>query len=227
MLAYDKEGNPLEIDWWARDSELNYHFLGSHGGLTREVLPGQKDEQIGGWKLNAVSDPMVQKIAYVLFCDMTITFEDGNVWTNPEYETWRTTYEGQKIDIDILENYYPYEQKITIPVKAVDLATSGLFRVTAGSGPEQSFDYSEQKQTTFVFAQGQKLKIDVEHITAFHVASEDEKIKLIFEDSQQHTVEVEIGEGEHKEVIFENAGAYRLSIQNDGVKSLWYSFILQ
>lgn len=113
MLAFDKEGNPLELDWWTKDDALNYHYLWTHGGLTREILSGEKDEQTVGWRLNATLDPEVSKIAYILFCDKEITFEDGTVWENPNYEQWISTYEGKKIDVDILESYYPYIEEIT------------------------------------------------------------------------------------------------------------------
>ena len=67
----------------------------------------------GGWSLNIFdNDSEVGKIAYVLYVNKEVAFDDGTVWVNPDFEKWRTAYEGQKIDVDILENYYPYEQKI-------------------------------------------------------------------------------------------------------------------
>lgn len=113
MLAYDKEGNPLELDWWSRDGELNYSYLQRHGGLTREILPGEKDEQSRGWRLNAALDPHVKNVSYVLYCDIEITFDDGTVWKNPEYESWLSGYEGKKVDVSVLENYYPFREEIT------------------------------------------------------------------------------------------------------------------
>lgn len=113
MLAFDKDGNPLKLDWWSRDTMLNDSYLQVHSGLTREVLPGQTDEQKTGWRLNAKSfDPSVEKIAYVLFCDKTITFEDGTIWENLDFEQWVAAYEGKATKTEILESYYPYEQKI-------------------------------------------------------------------------------------------------------------------
>ena len=41
-----------------------------------------------------------------------VVFDDGTVWNNPNYENWFKTYAGKGIDIDKLENYYPYEYKI-------------------------------------------------------------------------------------------------------------------
>jgi len=112
MLAFDKDGTPLEIDWWAKDNALNNRYLQIHSGLTREIAAGQTDVQTRGWRLNAATDKETAKIAYVLFCDKEITFEDGIVWTNPEYDGWLETYEGVKTDVETLENYYPYIQKI-------------------------------------------------------------------------------------------------------------------
>ena len=67
----------------------------------------------GGWSLNVMGkDTAVDQIAYVLFCDKEITFEDGTIWKNPDFDEWIKIYEGETIDVEILENYYPYEQKI-------------------------------------------------------------------------------------------------------------------
>lgn len=82
-------------------------------------------------------------------------------------------------------------------------------------------------QTDFSFLQCQKLEVDVDFISAFHTSTSSHSIKLIFVDSQQHTVELILNEGERGDVMFENAGVYSLSIQNDENISLWYSFILQ
>lgn len=111
--------------------------------------------------------------------------------------------------------------------KAIDLAAAKSFRVTAGSGPEQAYDYSELKETYFILAQDQKLQVDVDYITAFHTDAGGNSIKLIFMDSHQHTVELIVKEGESGEVISDNAGVYSLSIQNDEPNSLYYSFILK
>lgn len=111
--------------------------------------------------------------------------------------------------------------------KMIDLASIKSFRVTAGSGPEQAYDYSKLKQTDFIFSQGQKLQVDVDWISAFHSSTSGHSVKLIFVDSQQHTVKVILNEGKKSEVIFENAGVYSLSIQNDGIYSLGYSFIFK
>ena len=113
MLAFDKDGNPLKIDWWSIDTKVDstYFYLQE---ISAKILPAETYDVRGGWSLNFMgNDSSVANIAYVLYCDKEITFEDGTVWENPDFESWRTTYEGQKIDVNILENYYPYEQSIT------------------------------------------------------------------------------------------------------------------
>lgn len=110
--------------------------------------------------------------------------------------------------------------------KVIDVVSSGKFKVTAGQGGNQSFKYSKVSQVSFVFSKGQKLKIGVDHISDFH-GDNDYTIKLIFKDSKNHLVEVSIGDSEEKEIIFKDAGTYKLTIQNDEDISLWYSFTLQ
>lgn len=140
MLAYDQDGNPLALDWWARDEEINAAFLWVHSGFTNEVPPGQKEKQTRGWRLNAATDPQVQNVAYVLFCDKKMIFEDGTVWENSAYEKWRSTYEGKKTDVSVLKNYYPYEEKIVFGEAAqanAILSDSGQSMETMASSKEE------------------------------------------------------------------------------------------
>lgn len=58
------------------------------------------------------TDAAADKIAYVLYCDKEITFEDGTVWKNSDFESWRSTYEGKKTDTALLKTYYPFRQII-------------------------------------------------------------------------------------------------------------------
>ncbi len=112
MLAFDKAGNPLKVKWWSldTDSKSTYFYLNE---TSTQILPGETYDVRGGWSLNIFgNDSEVGKIAYVLYVNKEVVFDDGTVWVNPDFEKWRTAYEGQKIDVDILENYYPYEQKI-------------------------------------------------------------------------------------------------------------------
>jgi len=113
MLAYDKDGKPLKIDWYPLDSERDSTFYFLYDWGSTEILPGKSDDTFGGWSLNIDgNDPVVNEIAFILYCDKEIAFEDGTVWKNPDFDDWRKSYEGKTIDVNILENYYPYVQKI-------------------------------------------------------------------------------------------------------------------
>ena len=113
MLAFDEHGNPLKVDWWSMDDEFVNDYFYIHSWDSTEIKPGATSNVEGGWTLDIMGkDASVAKIAYILYCDKEITFEDGTVWANPNFDDWRATYEGKKIDVGILETYYPYEQKI-------------------------------------------------------------------------------------------------------------------
>jgi beta-lactamase regulating signal transducer with metallopeptidase domain len=112
MLAFDKDGNPLKIKWWSLDAEAESTFFYLDETSTH-ISPIETYDVHGGWSLNFFgNDSAVGKLAYVLYNNKEVVFDDGTVWINPDFEKWRTTYEGQKIDVNILENYYPYKQKI-------------------------------------------------------------------------------------------------------------------
>lgn len=113
MLAFDKEGNPLKIDWFTLDRETfaSYYYL--YESTSTQIAPGETYDVFGGWSLNYWGeDPSVDSIAYVLFCDKEITFSDGTMWENPDFDTWRKAYEGKTSDVDILKNYYPHTYTI-------------------------------------------------------------------------------------------------------------------
>lgn len=113
MLAFDKDGNPLKIDWWSIDTDLDSQFFYLYENHSSEIAAGETDDTFGGWSLNLMGDDLAAaEITYVLYCDKEITFEDGTVWDNPDFENWRSAYEGKKIDVVDLESYYPYEQTI-------------------------------------------------------------------------------------------------------------------
>lgn len=114
MLAFDQYGDPLKIEWYGVNPnyEASYFFL--YDWDESEINPGGTDDIVGGWSLDVYgSEEKVKKIAYVLYCDKEITFEDGTVWKNPSFQQWRSTYEGEIIEVNILDNYYPYVQKIS------------------------------------------------------------------------------------------------------------------
>ena len=109
----------------------------------------------------------------------------------------------------------------------IDLTSSGEVSISAGQGAAQLLDYSELKQTVFKFTQGQKVQIGVNHISGFSEDAGSHSVKLIFQDSENHVIEATIGKSDKEEITFESTGTYRLIIQNDEQKSLWYSFTLK
>lgn len=114
MLAFDKDGNPLKIDWWSCDTELDKTYFYLYEEDSAVIASEETSDVIGGWSLNFFGEDLaVDKIAYVLYCDKEITFEDGTIWKSPDFEKWLATYEGRKTDVNVLKNYYPYEQKIS------------------------------------------------------------------------------------------------------------------
>lgn len=118
MLGYDKEGKPLSVAWNFLDSSKENSYLFVTEDET-QILPGETDtREEGGWtlydgiKMNGLRGSEPNKVVYVLYCDKKITFEDGTVWTNPDYEQWVKNYEGKPIDVEVLKNYYPAVEKI-------------------------------------------------------------------------------------------------------------------
>jgi beta-lactamase regulating signal transducer with metallopeptidase domain len=113
MLAFDKNGKPLEIDWFSIDSELESAYFFLYDWDTEVIEPHEISDAYGGWSLNFYGeDPVVEEIAYVLYCDKQISFADGTVWDNPDFESWKSTYEGKTTEVEVLENYYPFVQDI-------------------------------------------------------------------------------------------------------------------
>lgn len=113
MLAYDKNGKPLKINWYSLDLNGVPSFDYLYDWNSTKIKPGQTDNAVGGWNFNIIgTDQNVEKITYVLYCDKKITFSDGTVWENPDYDTWIKNYRGKKVSVKLLNNYYPYVQII-------------------------------------------------------------------------------------------------------------------
>lgn len=105
ILAYDSQGHPLQLQWDFMDSSAKaaYDNLTRRTGL--RLHPGQTTETIpGGWSL---SDEDAARISYVICCLKEVVFEDGTVWSNPDYEEWHEAYAGKEVSTDQLEDYYP------------------------------------------------------------------------------------------------------------------------
>lgn len=113
MLAFDQNGAPLSLDWFSLDSdyEPSYDYLYDWGGSG--PAPGETDNEPGGWTLDIRGDdPEAKKVAYALYCYKTITFEDGSVWKNPDYQSWLTAWRGKRAEVQALQSYYPHIETI-------------------------------------------------------------------------------------------------------------------
>ena len=117
MLAYDIDGSPLKLYWNFLDSsaECSYEYVVRTEGVN--LLPGQTESYQGGWSLYdgekmadwlPVGNGEANQAAYSLFCLKEVVFENGSVWSNPEYDNFVQTYAGRQIDVDTLQNYYPH-----------------------------------------------------------------------------------------------------------------------
>ena len=120
MLAYSETGSPLKLYWNFLDSSAKSSFENIVRTKTN-ILSNQTEEYHGGWSLYdgeimedfpKVGNGEANQVAYSLLCLKQVVFENGTIWNNPDYENWFKTYAGKEIDIDRLQNYYPYEYKI-------------------------------------------------------------------------------------------------------------------
>lgn len=108
MLAYDKDGKPLELVWNFMDSsaEPSCEYIFESDMI---LASGETDNPDGGWSLEDGSP-----VAYALYCSKSITFADGSLWENPHYKAWRDTWCGKEADPEILESYYPARYEINV-----------------------------------------------------------------------------------------------------------------
>ena len=120
MLAYDENGSPLKLYWNFLDSSAECSFENVVRS-EEHLVPGQTGDSPGGWSLydGEIMQNLSQKddgesgqAAYSLLCLKQVTFEDGTVWDNPDYQNWFRTYAGKETDVVALQNYYPHEYKI-------------------------------------------------------------------------------------------------------------------
>ncbi len=121
MLAYDMKGRPLELYWTFLDSEKD----ASYGCTVKEqcaIPPGDVYDQEGGWSVYDMESPWElidlspygkdYKVEYVLSCIVGITFEDGTLWSNPDYETWKEECYGKKVPYSVLGEYGRQEYEV-------------------------------------------------------------------------------------------------------------------
>lgn len=118
MLAFDADGKPLSLPWQVMDSSAGYTYDVLCEWQPVDLKPystanSNDGSEEGGWSLGWTipnDDKELQElfstVAYVLCCDKQITFDNGEVWSNPDYDKWLETYMGQKVDVSVLENYY-------------------------------------------------------------------------------------------------------------------------
>lgn len=109
MLAFDEDGNPLELHWNGMDSSVVKSFYHSYETDTVEIK-SNKESEATEWTLFSNIDGEEKefyKIKYILYCFEEITFDDGRIWENENYDSWVDTYTGKKIDVNELDAYYP------------------------------------------------------------------------------------------------------------------------
>ena len=122
MLAYNEKGSPLKLHWNFLDSsaESSYENLVQ---TKTSILPDQTEDYHGGWSLYdgeltenlpKLENGEVAQVAYSLLCLKQVVFEDGTVWNNPNYENWFKDYVGQEIEVDELQNYYPFKYELEL-----------------------------------------------------------------------------------------------------------------
>lgn len=119
LLAYDKDGNPLQLIWrqlpltngkivtgYTSQSDKSYEQLITLAD--NPILPGTKENSNGGWSLWDGWDQArgTHDVAYVLACMKQVTFIDGTVWKNPEYQDWLSEYKANSVGLGILKNFY-------------------------------------------------------------------------------------------------------------------------
>ena len=118
MLAYDAQGNPLEVDWYEIDSSASSSYeniveIEPNLASGYTIVPGDSYNVDGGWSIfGEVGPDGKTDVAFALFCFRDITFEDGTVWVNPAFDAWMAEHRGRQLDISYLESYYPATQSI-------------------------------------------------------------------------------------------------------------------
>lgn len=123
MLAFDKDGKPLELKWIFLDSseEPSYDVIWEDSiNLKPKGTAGsdEGDEDFGGWSLGWGTDDdteqqkLFDQVTYVLCYDKQIIFENGETWNNPDYDKWLEIYKGKTVEVEELKDYYSNEDKI-------------------------------------------------------------------------------------------------------------------
>jgi len=115
MVAFDKNGNPVRVHWNALSSGAGSAYMFVYEDKELKINPDQITDIDGGWSLfdwNEEEKAANDSIEYVLYYFKSITFDGDETWENPSFEDWTKEFEGQQVENDVLENYYPYEEVI-------------------------------------------------------------------------------------------------------------------
>lgn len=115
MLAFDNEGNPLEIYWIGIDSSVPSSYYHLYEDTDERILPGETTDPVG-WTLESMrgdeENNKYDQIKYVLYNFKEIYFDNGSSWQNPNYEAWLKKYKGKSVDIEEMDRYYPFQCNI-------------------------------------------------------------------------------------------------------------------
>jgi len=178
-LAFDKDGNPLELYWEACNisvdgsigsvgydhiivagisprSPKSFYHIRQHG-ITKNgmewfedapledqrrwiewitILPGQTvaDER-GGWSLfygwNQSTGEHI--VAHFITIVTQVTFEDGSVWVNQEYDSWLATHKGQPVQLTA-EIALNRSEIPSVNIPSADLAYFEEYGITINQG---------------------------------------------------------------------------------------------
>ncbi len=115
MLAFDNEGNPLEIYWIGIDSSVPSSYYHLYECTDERILSGETTNPVG-WTLESMrgdkENEKYDQIEYVLYNFKEIYFENGSTWENPNYEAWLKKYKGNSVDVEEIDRYYPFQCNI-------------------------------------------------------------------------------------------------------------------
>lgn len=99
---------PLKLYWNFLDSsaECSYDCVGRTENVN--LLPDRTENYNGGWSLYdgekmtdfpQVGNGEANQAVYSLFCLKEVVFENGSVWSDPEYHNFVQTYAGKQISL--------------------------------------------------------------------------------------------------------------------------------
>lgn len=90
------------------------------------LLPDRTENYNGGWSLYdgeimtdfpQVGNGEANQAVYSLLCLKEVVFENGSVWSNPEYHNFVQTYAGRQTDVAALQSYYPHTYHLKTDIR--------------------------------------------------------------------------------------------------------------